>query len=63
MHIYLYCFGKCISFLMTPNCKNKNLMMFLEIKYFMFILSKLYGEGNGTPLQYFCLENLMYGGA
>ena len=21
------------------------------------------GEGNGTPLQYFCLENLMDGGA
>ena len=23
----------------------------------------LYGEGNGTPLQYSCLENLMDGGA
>ena len=23
----------------------------------------LYGEGNGTPLQYTCLENLMDGGA
>ena len=22
-----------------------------------------YGEGNGTPLQYFCLENPMDGGA
>ena len=23
----------------------------------------LFGEGNGTPLQYFCLENLLDGGA
>ena len=23
----------------------------------------LFGEGNGTPLQYFCLENPMDGGA
>ena len=23
----------------------------------------IYGEGNGTPLQYFCLENAMDGGA
>ena len=29
-----------------------------------FIYSSLYvGEGNGTPLQYFCLENPMDGGA
>ena len=26
-------------------------------------LSKYHGEGNGTPLQYFCLENPMDGGA
>jgi len=25
--------------------------------------STLYGEGNGTPLQYFCLENPMEEGA
>ena len=25
--------------------------------------SKCFGEGNGTPLQYFCLENPMDGGA
>ena len=27
------------------------------------ILTSLYGEGNGTPLQYSCLENPMDGGA
>ena len=26
-------------------------------------LTELDGEGNGTPLQYFCLENPMDGGA
>ena len=27
------------------------------------MLSRLVGEGNGTPFQYFCLENPMDGGA
>ena len=27
------------------------------------ILMHIYGEGNGTPLQYSCLENPMDGGA
>ena len=27
------------------------------------LLRELYGEGNGTPLQYSCLENPMDGGA
>ena len=27
------------------------------------LFSKIYGEGNGTPLQYSCLENPMEGGA
>ena len=26
-------------------------------------LDSIFGEGNGTPLQYFCLENTMDGGA
>ena len=26
-------------------------------------LDSIFGEGNGTPLQYFCLENPMDGGA
>ena len=29
----------------------------------MYISLKLFGEGNGTPLQYSCLENPMNGGA
>ena len=31
--------------------------------YFNYFLSYIVGEGNGTPLQYFCLENPMDGGA
>ena len=27
------------------------------------LLSNVFGEGNGTPLQYSCLENPMDGGA
>jgi len=29
----------------------------------LMILDYLHGEGYGTPLQYFCLENPMDGGA
>ena len=31
--------------------------------FFWVILGISYGEGNGTPLQYSCLENPMDGGA
>ena len=36
-------------------------MIFL--KYITIIIKKKIGEGNGTPLQYSCLENPMDGGA
>ena len=39
----------------TP-CKNTSLSQLLSPKV-------LFGEGNGTPLQYSCLENPMDGGA
>ena len=38
------------------------LLSFILIKFYSS-LKKLYGEGNGTPLQYSCLENPMDGGA
>ena len=31
--------------------------------FFLQLLRVIYGEGNGTPLQYSCLENLMDGGS
>ena len=32
-------------------------------RYFQYSSDHLPGEGSGTPLQYFCLENPMDGGA
>ena len=37
--------------------------MFKEAMVFIFIYTSGTGEGNGTPLQYSCLENPMDGGA
>ena len=34
-----------------------------EIPRILRAVKDLAGEGNGTPLQYFCLENPMDGGA
>ena len=31
--------------------------------HYLLFPKKTYGEGNGTPLQYSCLENPMDGGA
>ena len=50
---------------------NKMVLQFLNFylkyccfRYSLFSASFLHpGEGNGTPLQYFCLENPMDGGA
>ena len=46
----------------SDRCKNSNVKFF-----FFFIYSEniwvFPGEGNGTPLQYSCLENPMDGGA
>ena len=32
-------------------------------EFFLIVTTKELGEGNGTPLQYFCQENPMDGGA
>ena len=34
-----------------------------QISHIKAYIGNLFGEGNGTPLQYFCLENPMDGGA
>ena len=33
------------------------------MQYFRHIYTYIFGEGNGIPLQYSCLENPMDGGA
>ena len=38
-------------------------MIHLANNYNLYNLTLMIGEGNGSPLQYFCLENPMDGGA
>jgi len=40
------------------HCEDKTILY-----VFFIVLSIVLGEGNGTPLQYSCLENPMDGGA
>ena len=35
----------------------------MSLLLFLLLLLLIFGEGNGTPLQYSCLENPMDGGA
>ena len=44
-------------------CRNQHNIVKHLSSNFMKYLSSNYGEGNGTPLQYSCLENPMDGGA
>ena len=41
--------------------ENENIVFFFPVELLMIRISE--GEGNGTPLQYSCLENPMDGGA
>ena len=40
-----------------------SLFLPIDFQVSYFVISALIGEGNGTPLQYSCLENPMDGGA
>jgi len=66
--VYIYiCFFRFFSILGYYQCKILSIIpcvysRFLSFTYFIY--SSVYvGEGNGTPLQYSCLENPMDGGA
>ena len=55
--------GVCVT--LSENIEQ-NLMIVVSqpIPHFSFVkVSSVYGEGNGTPVQYSCLENPMDGGA
>ena len=41
----------------------KNVLLLFKIIFLLEGAKRLVGEGNGTPLQYSCLENPMVGGA
>ena len=45
------------------NPKQDESFFFFPLSLFLAMHSMMDGEGNGTPLQYFCLENPMDGGA
>ena len=53
-YIHIYTHNICVYILLLD-------LRGLEV--FILDTSLLSGEGNGTPLQYFCLENPMDGGA
>ena len=72
LFIYFYLLQRCWN----PFLKNINLFILIggqcshEIKRRLLLgrkvmtnLDSIFGEGNGTPLQYSCLENPMDGGA
>ena len=42
---------------------EKEILLSLHLKDNLTLLRTAIGEGNGTPLQYSCLENPMDGGA
>ena len=44
-------------------CAQRSYVGILLFVFFFFNIIVNYGEGNGTPLQYSCLENPMGGGA
>ena len=49
--------------MLFPLSKIKNIVLFNKERIISGFLALLFGEGNGTPLQYSCLENPMDGGA
>ena len=52
--------------MLNKNSKERLIIVVIEHKFKITIMSKLNlmdGEGNGTPLQYSCLEHPMDGGA
>ena len=58
MHIFIY------DCLMYGNDLNNSIKSQLSLNFVVFsCVCVLIGEGNGTPLQYSCLENPMNGGA
>ena len=55
-----------ISDFQPPELWDNKFLLFKDTQFVLLYyrsFSKLIGEGNGTPLQYSCLENPMDGGA
>ena len=56
----LYSYQQVLSFPVVP---HPHWHLVLSVFWILAILKSMSGEGNGTPLQYFCLKNPMDGGA
>ena len=59
--LLIFCFDD-LSIGVSGVLKSYTIIMLLAVSPLMYI-SVYLGEGNGTPLQYSCLENPMAGGA
>ena len=57
MHNVLRLIGEIVK------TRNSLYRLMVLILFFLTLYSPFHGEGNGTPLQYSCLENPMDGGA
>ena len=57
MHACIQCWERIFIGPITSSCLLQPHLNYIETTRFLF------GEGNGSPLQYSCLENLMDGGA
>ena len=52
-----------IYFISMTISRSIHVAAYAMISFFLWLSSIPFGEGNGTPLQYSCLENSMDGGA
>ena len=62
LYIILYIIWSCITLYMFI-LYNDNILQYNMIIYNFMLYSIFDREGNGSPLQYSCLENPMGGGA
>ena len=65
LSLYIYTFQLRFQLLLPYRLYSGSLLVtyFIYNSAYMLILTSWLGEGNGTPLQYCCLENPMDGGA
>ena len=56
-------FGKLVLLTKAARSRVNHLLWTLCLSDFTYKIGMIFGEGNGTPLQYSCLENPMDGGA
>ena len=63
LYQHTYMKGGAQRFARQPPLSHQNVQVLTHFFLIFIYLLLLLGEGNGTPLQYSCLENPMDGGA